>query len=112
MDGVTVIQKRPIVNIEKTKVVEIQTVQRIVQVTTIQSLSVLKTIPFYFVATSGQTDFTLPTTPKTGGLIMLARGGTWQSQAKTPPDFTVNGKVITMSPQDEGDELAGIYEAT
>jgi hypothetical protein len=67
-------------------------------------------VPFYFVATSGQTTFTLSTTPKTNGMIMLARNGTWQSQIKG--DFSIAGKVITTdTPMDAGDELAGIYES-
>jgi len=106
---VTVLKQSKSVTVNPGSPVEVSQKKLTIEVTTLQSITVLRTRPFYFVATQGQEAFILPTDSRPNGIIMLARNGTWQSQAKG--DFSVNGRFITMDAgQDAGDEIAGIYE--
>ena len=106
---VTVLKQSKSVTVNPGAAISVLQKKLTVEVTTLQSITVLRSRPFYFVATEGQAAFTLPTTPRPNGIIMLARNGTWQSQAKG--DFSINGRFVTMDAgQDAGDEIAGIYE--
>lgn len=65
-------------------------------------------VPFYFVATEGQTVFTLASGPMTNGMLLLAINGIVQSQAKG--DFTVSGVTVTLSEGvNAGDIIGGCY---
>lgn len=62
-------------------------------------------LPFSFVATAGQTLFTLTSTPKT--VILLAINGATQRAA----DYTVSGRNITLTEAvDEGDKVYGVIQ--
>lgn len=68
---------------------------------------------FFFVATEGQTIFTLTSgTPRVSGVFDLYINGAGQSASKTPtPDFIVSGNTITLSEGvSEGDAVYGFYE--
>ena len=64
-------------------------------------------VPFSFVATEGQTIFTLDVTP--GAVLALAIDGVMQNQ--DAGDFTVAGAVITLSsPVSVGTTVFGMYQ--
>lgn len=68
-------------------------------------------VPFFFTATDGQTQFTLPSTPMTNGVIVVAINGIFQSEPKG--DFSISGAILTLSdPLDSGDVLTGVYAKT
>lgn len=64
---------------------------------------------FTFTATSGQTIFTLPSSPSVGAFIFVCINGTVQNRLAN--DFTVSGSTLTLSiGVDEGDVVYGIYQ--
>ncbi|RTL04643.1 hypothetical protein EKK58_10050 [Candidatus Dependentiae bacterium] len=65
---------------------------------------------FSFIATEdGQEEFTLDVTPT--AIMLLAINGTTQNGAKTPPDFTFEGQVITIpGGVDAGDYVYGVVQ--
>lgn len=68
----------------------------------------LRFTPFSFVATDGQTEFTLPKTPKDNGFFICAINGTQQN--REAGDFTIVGdKLVTDEGLDEGDNLYGLF---
>ena len=65
-------------------------------------------VPFHFVATEGQIDFVLDSSPLSNGVLSFMVNGIGQSQAKG--DFSVEGATITVDAMlQEGDEVAGVY---
>ncbi len=66
--------------------------------------------PFYFVATAGQTEFTLPGIAL--AMPLCAVNGTAQAQAKTPtPDFSFTDNILTINGDlDDGDLVFGIIQ--
>ena len=63
-------------------------------------------VPFHFVATEGQTDFTLPTAP--AAILNAMINGIGQSEVRG--DFSFTGQVLTFDAGlQEGDEVAGVY---
>lgn len=65
--------------------------------------------PFSFTATIGQTEFTLPVAPASGGLFLVSINGTPQDQEGG--DFSVSGLTLTFAePLDTNDKVYGFYE--
>lgn len=66
---------------------------------------------FTFTATAGQTVFTLPSTPFSGGLFVMSINGS--PQDKAGGDFTVVTNILTLDQGvDLNDTVYGLYEKT
>lgn len=104
--GITIIQDaRPITIIQDASPVTVLQTIEVIQVCA--QNPVAQFLPFYFVATQGQTTFTLPAIALS--MILVAINGTSQSEAGG--DFTVNETVLTLDAGvDSGDLVFGVIQ--
>ncbi len=106
--GITLIQDDKPVNLGISE--SITLIQQIEEIQVCAQNPVTQFIPYYFVATAGQSVFILPAIALS--IPLCAFNGIAQSQAKTPtPDFTVNETILTMAwGLDEGDLVFGVIQ--
>lgn len=69
-------------------------------------------LPYFFIATQGQTVFTLPAIALS--VPLCAINGTAQAQVKTPvPDFIITENILTLSSGvDDGDTVFGVIQVS
>ncbi len=106
--GITILQELNTLSICQPKNITLIQQTEVIHVCATNPVS--QFVPFYFEATQGQTEFTLP-----GVAIFVplcAINGTAQSQAKTPvPDFTSDNDILTINGDlDEGDLVFGVIQ--
>ena len=105
---ITVIQDtQPIVVLQNSNAIQVMQVNEVIHMCAQNPVS--QFLPFYFVATQGQTVFTLPAIALAA---WVAINGTEQSAAKTPtPDFTIDETTLTLSSGvDAGDTVFGMIQ--
>jgi hypothetical protein len=65
-------------------------------------------VPFHFMATEGQTEFILSSSPRPHGVLSCMINGIGQSEARG--DFSVVGAILIFNEElQESDEVAGVY---